>query len=467
MAITHAGTAGTAASATSSSSFTLTTTTRACDASSNQFGLLLIASDNLGSSDGSNNEITSVTGGTGTWTKLGQWTNANGGAGNGVSVTLYYFEPSGGNAVGTVFTINLASAAVDKCAQFRVFAHGAGTAIRVDPTSSVQTNDGDAVNDIGSASFSGLASQARLYYRGFGKEANTISPVTPSTGFTQLSTNRSRNSAAAVCVGGEFRINTSTGETSNPTLAVSGDYASIFLALEEYTPGGGGDGNATGASLSNAYSLSPGAGSGIRNPTTTGIAISVSSSLSSGAASGGASAQGAALSVGCSIASGAATGGASAVGASLTKTLSLSGGAASGSANATGAAQSATITLSGGAASAGANGDAGGATLSFTRSLSGGAATGNASATGASLSTGISLSSGAASGNAAASGSALSIAYALVSGAGSSQGDGSAPGASLTIVTTLRAGRARGPIPPEAFGKSGRMWRPFAESFAA
>lgn len=36
-----------------------------------------------------------------------------------------------------------------------------------------------------------------------------------------------------VAASGEFRLNTSTGETSNPTLAITGDTAGIFVAIDE------------------------------------------------------------------------------------------------------------------------------------------------------------------------------------------------------------------------------------------
>lgn len=252
MSITHIGAAGTAASATSSSSFTLTTTSQAVDASSNRFGLLLIAKDNSSTADGDNGEVTSVTGGSGTWSKLAEYTNGNGSAATGVTVSLWLFEPSAGNAIGTAFTVNLASAVVDKAAQFRVFSKAAAQSIRIDPDSTTQYAVEDATFSISSAAFSGLPSQERLYYRGFAKEANSITGASASSGFTALLTNRSRNNAAAVCVGGEFRINTSAGETSAPTVAITGDGANFFAAIEEYTAGGGtpiGIGGETNAAL--------------------------------------------------------------------------------------------------------------------------------------------------------------------------------------------------------------------------
>jgi len=70
---------------------------------------------------------------------------------------------------------------------------------------------------------------------GGAKEANATTVLTPSTNFIVAGINRSRNNTLAIMVRGEYRINTSTGETSNPTCAVSGDNAMYFVALFEDT----------------------------------------------------------------------------------------------------------------------------------------------------------------------------------------------------------------------------------------
>jgi hypothetical protein len=236
VAFASVGTGGTGVSSTSTSSFTLTTVTNTINAANNRFAILTIVSDNTSTVDGDNGEVTSVTGGNGTWTKLGEYTNSNGAAAAGVTNSLWMFTPSGTNGTGTVFTINYGSARVDKCASLWVFSKASGQSVRIDTETTVQTSGVDASTNFGSVSFAGLTSQARLYFRGAGKEANTTTANTVSSGFTNITANRSRNNASAVIVRGEFRINTSTGETSNPTLAVSGDTACVFVALEEFTP---------------------------------------------------------------------------------------------------------------------------------------------------------------------------------------------------------------------------------------
>lgn len=244
MAIASVGTLGNAVDAVSASSFTWTTTTNALSASGD-LAILGITTDNLTTTDGATNDHTSVTGGTGTWTKLGEYTNGEGSAGAGVTQSFWLFQSTGTNAIGTVFTMNLSGSVVDKAAQGWKFTVAAGNSLQ--NGSAVQSNATDASNGYGSVAFSGLSSLPRLWVRVLGKEANTTTNITVSTSFTRFTSMvRSRNNAAAVCNHGEFRINTSTGETSDPTLAVSGDTAAVFAALEEYTPSAGTTHAATG-----------------------------------------------------------------------------------------------------------------------------------------------------------------------------------------------------------------------------
>ena len=242
MAIASVGALGNLTHSTSSSSATLTTTTNALS-SSGDLGLFVFVTDNITTTDGATNDHTSVTGGIGTWTKLGEYTNGEGGAAAGVTTSLWLFQSTGANAIGTVFTFNLSSAVVDKAGQGWKVTVAAGNSLQ--NSAAVQSNATDAANGYGSAAHSGLSSLSRIYFRALGKEANTTTNITVSTSFTRLAAMvRSRNNVDSVCAHGEFRINTSTGETSNPTLAVTGDTAAVFAALEEYTPGGGGGGTA-------------------------------------------------------------------------------------------------------------------------------------------------------------------------------------------------------------------------------
>jgi hypothetical protein len=238
MAIASVGSIGTGVSSTSGTSFTLVTTVALA---AGDFITLEIATANDTNSTGTgqNNAHSKVSGGTGFWFKLGEYNQSAGAAGDGVTTSKWLFLSTGTNGIGTTFTMTLGTAVVDKAASGWKFTKGAGTAIRlvrgaVSPL--VYNAQSGTPNGYGSVSFAGMASGSRLYSRALGKKASTTTAITPSTNFTAITGIRSRNNAAAVYVTGEFRINTSTGETSNPTQAVAGPTSGVFVALEEYTP---------------------------------------------------------------------------------------------------------------------------------------------------------------------------------------------------------------------------------------
>ncbi len=235
MAITAVGGFGTSSSGTSTT--TLTHNTSQTIGSAVGVAMLWVVSDNIATADGNTTDHQSITGGVGTWTKLGEYTNTVGGAAaDGVTVSLWKYQQSSGSSEAAFnATITFSAAVVDKCAIGWRFAVTSGNTLSLDTEASPNPspNGTDGSNDFGSVAFSSLSSQERLYIRALGKEANTTTAITVSTNFTNTTVVRSRNNAAAVIARGEFRINTSTGETSNPTLAVSGDTAGLFAALEE------------------------------------------------------------------------------------------------------------------------------------------------------------------------------------------------------------------------------------------
>lgn len=233
MAFVDVGSGGTGTTSTSSSSMSVSLTSDV-SLSNSRFAILSVSTDNISTTDGATNDHTSVTGLTGTWTKLGEYTNTVGGAAaDGCCTSVWLFVPSGTNATGTA-TVNFSGALVDGAAQFRRYTWDTTKGIRQTTEASVVGNGVDASNGFGSASYSSLTSKERLYFRGLGKEANSTTALTATTSFTAGSSVRSRNNAAAILSRAEYRINTSTGETSNPTLAVTGDTAAVFVALEEY-----------------------------------------------------------------------------------------------------------------------------------------------------------------------------------------------------------------------------------------
>jgi hypothetical protein len=238
MTIASVGTIGTGAIAGSPSTFLFLTTTATVTASNYVF--VAVSSDNLGTTDGDHSDVTAVTDGKGsTYVKLGEYTNSpTGAAADGVTSSLWMGQMGGVNMnSGDSITVQFASSVTDAVASAWQFSVGAGKSLAL--VSGPVTTEVNATNGFGSAAISGLASAARLYFRACAKEVNDATAMTASTSFTAITNARSRNNSLAVAVQGEFRINTSTGETSNPTWGKTGDTASVFGAVAEistYSP---------------------------------------------------------------------------------------------------------------------------------------------------------------------------------------------------------------------------------------
>ena len=228
MAITAVASGGTAAHSTSSSTWT---PALASNLAANDWLVVFFVTDNLGTTDGNNNEHLGITGEGLTWTKLGEYTNGNGAAAAGVTISAWLVRNTSGATIGTVDpSLTLSGAVVDKCCLAHKFAAGPDLAL---VASTLTPNATDASANYGSVTISGLSSAERLYFRALGKEANAIAELTPTSTFTALGTVRSRNNVDAVLARGEFKIATSTGETSNPTQSTVGDTVGLFFALSE------------------------------------------------------------------------------------------------------------------------------------------------------------------------------------------------------------------------------------------
>lgn len=165
-----------------------------------------------------------------TWDFLGSGSNSSGTARTDVWLCNVTNALSTSNNV----TVTFGSSVTHKSMLLWEFSVDAGNTL--EESASPVPNESTG-NGFGSVSFSGLPSKQRLYLRALAKQASNTGTITATTNFTSQDLNiRSANNAAAIAQRGEFRINTSMGETSNPTWAVSGNTGNLFVALEEVTP---------------------------------------------------------------------------------------------------------------------------------------------------------------------------------------------------------------------------------------
>ena len=219
MAITNVGTRGTQISSTSG-----TTIARAPSATVAVDRILVCQIAQNGNQD------TTVTDAQGnTWEFLGSGSGTN--ARSDIWIARITTQLTTANNV----TVTFAGAVTHKSMLLWEFSVTAGNKL-VESTTEVP-NSTTGVNGFGSVNFAGLPSIQRLYLRALAKQANITTTITSANSFTsQGLAIRSQNNASAIAQRGEYRINTSTGETSNPTLANTGNTGNVFVALEEFTP---------------------------------------------------------------------------------------------------------------------------------------------------------------------------------------------------------------------------------------
>jgi hypothetical protein len=164
------------------------------------------------------------------------WVFLGSGSGTNARSDIWISTLTTGLSTSNSVTVTFDSAIVDKSMLLWEFSVGAGNTLIASTTEVPNSTSG--VNGFGSVNFASLPSVQRLYLRALAKRANITTAITATTNFTtQALTIRSRNNATgAIAQRGEFRINTSTGETSNPTLNNTGNTGNVFVALEEFTP---------------------------------------------------------------------------------------------------------------------------------------------------------------------------------------------------------------------------------------
>lgn len=228
MAITGVGNGGIVGSSTTSATWTAGLATTAL--ADGDWLVLVVVTDNVQTTSGASSTH-SMVGGSLSYSKLGEWTNGQGAAGDGVTVSAWLARNLTGSKISTNnISMAFTGGVTERCANSYKFSAGDNLAL---VSGSVVGNTVDASTGFGSATISGLPSVERVWFRAAGKEANSTATLATTSGYTGLTSARSRNNAAAVLTRSEWLISTATGETSNPSLSASGDTAAIFFALSE------------------------------------------------------------------------------------------------------------------------------------------------------------------------------------------------------------------------------------------
>lgn len=231
-AIASVGNLGTGNHITSSNNFTFTGTTAAAFEIGN-VAMAVFATDNTTTTNGSSSDHTTLTiGGVG-MTKLKEWTHGGGGtAGGGATVSIWHLRHTAQINSGAAIAATITTARVAKAVTIWEFT--SGDALTFNDPSGWGSETQNAA-DPGSIALSGLTNREYLFFRGQAMEHDNTTNWTPTANYTV--TNISVADAGAAAAGmralGEFRIITATGETSNPTTALTVDTAGLFIALYE------------------------------------------------------------------------------------------------------------------------------------------------------------------------------------------------------------------------------------------
>ncbi len=228
----------------------------------NDFAILIIGKDETGTgtTDGDNAQITNVVTATGgvndanVWIKATEFANMQSStAANGAIVAVWFSHitvavNSGGTCPSTGGTITLTFSASTTAKAVTGWAFTtANNGVKVAPSATCTAGTAqtlaagticriaDDALDASAITMASLASVEHLNIRGGGIESNTTT-YTVSTNFTTFthtsSTFNSGTAATSMGTRGEFRIVTSTGETTNPTTSAS-DQASALVAFVE------------------------------------------------------------------------------------------------------------------------------------------------------------------------------------------------------------------------------------------
>jgi hypothetical protein len=196
--------------------------------------IVIIAKDNTGTTDGDFAEISGVSDSKGnTYTKAKEFTNGQGGAGSGATVSVWFSKIT--TALGTTDTVSatFASAITAKAMTLAEFSVAAGASLVVAASAATA---GDAVSSV-STSITGLASQQYLFIAGDAYEGSGATK-TESTGFTAIPSAGTTGGGAAtnMMVFGAYQIATATGATYSPTFSASADIAQVLIAFQERLP---------------------------------------------------------------------------------------------------------------------------------------------------------------------------------------------------------------------------------------
>lgn len=234
MAFGSVGTIGTASSGTlNQASLVLTT---GATAEAGNLVVVLIAVDNTGTTDADHSEISGVADSAGnTWTKAREFTNGQGTAQTGATVSAWFSQLANQLTSGGTITASFTTAASADATAMSAWEFTASAAVSV---ASATELAGDAA-DPAAITLSGLASKEYLFIHALAYEGGAAVVFTQDADYTTITQAGQGVGAAGMVVYGGFRILTGTGDTVDVATDTDRDHAQVLIALEEVAAAGG------------------------------------------------------------------------------------------------------------------------------------------------------------------------------------------------------------------------------------
>jgi len=224
---------GSLGGANSTSSGTTLAVTTSADLEVNNVALVFTAFDNNGTTDADHSEVSGVADSvSNTYTKVCEFTNGEGSAAAGVTVSLWMTRATTQLDSAATITITYANTITSKAAEVHEFTVGAALEL-----ANCQTAVGDGGSaDPPSMTISGQTSQSYLFFRVGGKEGDSPTAAwTPTSGYaaTAFELADTGTGSTSIKLDGEFLVLTATGDTSDPSDTGDADNANVYAALNE------------------------------------------------------------------------------------------------------------------------------------------------------------------------------------------------------------------------------------------
>lgn len=198
---------------------------------------VVLVADNLGTTDADHNEHTSVTDVVGnTYVKIKEFTNGNGTAGTGATVSLWMCNVTVQLVLTTgVITGTISSAVTEKSITAQACTKTAANTLAVVGTPGTDVGDNA---DPASMTIGSLSSQEYMFFNGIAMEqANTVT-YTVDADYTAFTLVGGGIGAAGMCACGGLRVFTGTGDTYDAATNPDRDYVQIFAVIQEVAAGG-------------------------------------------------------------------------------------------------------------------------------------------------------------------------------------------------------------------------------------